>query len=140
MESIMTTLPSARYSKKPGIEDPIYYWLPSIAPSGMAFVTSNRYPDWYGHLLIGSLKISIPGWVKLKGNEIIGRQKIGTDIGRLKCSTRSRRLYLHRRRRKRILKITPISMLTTKLTLGLAILRVCSIFLILISILKIFML
>jgi hypothetical protein len=41
----------------------------------MAFVTSNRYPDWYGHLLIGS-EISIPELVKLKGNEIIGDKKL----------------------------------------------------------------
>jgi glucose/arabinose dehydrogenase len=70
----MTTLPSANTAKT-GIEDPIYYWLPSIAPSGMAFVTSNRYPDWYGHLLIGSLKFQYLELVKLKG-KIIGRQKM----------------------------------------------------------------
>jgi hypothetical protein len=41
----------------------------------MAFVTSNRYPDWYGHLLIGSLKFQYLELVKLKG-KIIGRQKM----------------------------------------------------------------
>jgi glucose/arabinose dehydrogenase len=74
----------SKIQQKPGIEDPIYYWLPSIAPSGMAFVTSDRYPDWKGHLLVGSLKFQYLELVKLKGNEIIGRQKIGTDIGRLR--------------------------------------------------------
>ncbi|SDW14245.1 PQQ-dependent sugar dehydrogenase [Flavobacterium degerlachei] len=69
---------------KPGIEDPIYYWVPSIAPSGMAFVTSDRYPDWKGHLLVGSLKFQYLELVKLNGNEIIGRQKIATDVGRLR--------------------------------------------------------
>ncbi|MCX8148895.1 PQQ-dependent sugar dehydrogenase [Thermaurantimonas aggregans] len=39
----------------PGTEQPIHYWTPSIAPCGMAFITSNRYPGWSGHLLIGAL-------------------------------------------------------------------------------------
>lgn len=71
-------------TEKPGIEKPLYHWTPSIAPSGMTFVTSDRYPDWNGHLLVGSLKFQYLELVKLKGNEIIGRQKIGTDIGRVR--------------------------------------------------------
>jgi len=71
-------------TEKPGIEKPIYYWLPSIAPSGMAFVTSDLYPEWKGHLLVGSLKFQYLELVKLNGETIIGRQKIGTDIGRLR--------------------------------------------------------
>ena len=71
-------------NKKPGIEDPIFYWLPSIAPSGMAFVTSDRYPDWKGHLVVGSLKFQYLELVKLKGTEVIGRQKIATDVGRVR--------------------------------------------------------
>lgn len=71
-------------SEKPGIEKPIYYWLPSIAPSGMAFVTSDRYPDWKGHLLVGSLKFQYLELVKLKEDTIIGRQKIAVNIGRVR--------------------------------------------------------
>ncbi len=71
-------------TQKPGIESPIYYWLPSIAPCGMAFVTSDKYPDWKGHLLVGSLKFKYLELVKLKGNEVIERQKIAVDIGRLR--------------------------------------------------------
>ncbi len=42
---------------KPGTEPPLHYWVPSIAPSGMAFLTSDRYgPAWKGSLFIGSLK------------------------------------------------------------------------------------
>jgi glucose/arabinose dehydrogenase len=74
----------SKENKKPGIEDPIFYWLPSIAPSGMAFVTSDRYPDWKGHLLVGSLKFQYLELVKLKGKEVIERQKIATDVGRVR--------------------------------------------------------
>ena len=69
---------------KPGIENPIYYWLPSIAPSGMTFVTSDKYPEWKGHLLIGSLKFQYLELVKLNGDKVIDRQKIATDLGRVR--------------------------------------------------------
>lgn len=70
--------------QKAGIEDPIYYWAPSIAPCGMAFVTSKTYPDWKGHLLVGSLKFQYLELLQLEGDKIIGRQKIATNIGRLR--------------------------------------------------------
>jgi glucose/arabinose dehydrogenase len=41
---------------KPGLEQPLTYWVPSIAPSGMAFLTSNRYPGWQGNLFVGALR------------------------------------------------------------------------------------
>ncbi len=46
-------------SAKPGTEPPLYHWTPSIAPSGMAFVTSDKYGnEWVGNLLVGSLKLA----------------------------------------------------------------------------------
>jgi glucose/arabinose dehydrogenase len=63
-------------TQKPGIEDPIYYWVPSIAPCGMTFVTSDIYPNWKGHLLVGSLKFQYLELVKLDGAKVIGRQKL----------------------------------------------------------------
>jgi glucose/arabinose dehydrogenase len=41
---------------KPGMEQPVYYWDPVIAPSGMAFLTSDAYPAWRGGVFIGSLQ------------------------------------------------------------------------------------
>jgi glucose/arabinose dehydrogenase len=40
---------------KPGMEQPVYYWDPVIAPSGLVFYTGNRYPGWQGSVLIGSM-------------------------------------------------------------------------------------
>ena len=74
----------SKIQEKPGIENPIYYWIPSIAPSGMTFVTSDKYPDWKGNLLIGSLKFQYLELVKVNGNSITARQKIATDIGRVR--------------------------------------------------------
>lgn len=71
-------------TQKEGMEQPIYYWTPSIAPSGMAFVTSDKYPNWKGHLLVGSLSFQYLELVKLDGENVIGRQKIADGIGRLR--------------------------------------------------------
>lgn len=71
-------------SKKEGMEQPLYYWVPSIAPSGMTFVSSDLYPDWKGHLLVGSLKFQYLELDKIKDGKVVERQKIGTDIGRLR--------------------------------------------------------
>lgn len=51
---------------KPGMTAPLHYWVPSIAPSGMAFLTSERYgPAWVGNLFVGSLKFGYLDRVEL---------------------------------------------------------------------------
>ncbi|HEV7730811.1 MAG TPA: PQQ-dependent sugar dehydrogenase [Candidatus Binatia bacterium] len=42
-------------TEKPGMEQPVYYWDPVIAPSGATFYTGTAFPEWHGHLLVGSL-------------------------------------------------------------------------------------
>jgi glucose/arabinose dehydrogenase len=58
------------------VEQPIHYWVPSIAPSGMAFVTSERYGALRGHLLVGSLKERCLALLELNGNQVVGEQRI----------------------------------------------------------------
>ncbi|HUH48152.1 MAG TPA: PQQ-dependent sugar dehydrogenase [Arenibacter sp.] len=67
-----------------GVENPIHYWVPSIAPSGMTFVTSDKYPGWKGNLLIGSLKFQYLERLELKGEEVVYREKLMADIGRVR--------------------------------------------------------
>ena len=67
-----------------GMEQPVHYWVPSIAPSGMAFVTGDRYPGWEGDLLVGSLKFSYLKLVHLDGKNVTGEQAIIKNIGRLR--------------------------------------------------------
>tara|TARA_B100002051_G_C16729131_1_gene637140 strand:- start:59 stop:1129 length:1071 start_codon:yes stop_codon:yes gene_type:complete len=43
-------------SKKEGMEQPVVYWVPSIAPSGMTFYTGNKFPKWNGNLFVGALR------------------------------------------------------------------------------------
>ena len=71
-------------TEKEGMEQPVFYWIPSIAPSGMAFVTSNKYPDWKGDLLVGSLKFEYLERLVLKNEKVIKREKLFEKIGRVR--------------------------------------------------------
>ena len=71
-------------STAPGIEDPLLYWLPSIAPSGTAFVTGDNYMPWKGALLVGSLRFKYLNLCYLDGKKITGQEKLLKNIGRLR--------------------------------------------------------
>ncbi len=68
----------------PGMEQPLYYWVPSIAPSGMAFSTSDIYKDWKGDLFVGSLKFKYLERLVVKNKKVIKREKILDEIGRVR--------------------------------------------------------
>lgn len=68
----------------PDFEDPIYYWVPSIAPSGFAHVTSDKYPDLKGDILVGSLKFQYVEHLTLDGKKVTAREKILENIGRVR--------------------------------------------------------
>jgi glucose/arabinose dehydrogenase len=62
---------------KAGMEQPLHYWVPSIAPSGMAFLTSERYGKaWQGNLFIGSLKFSYLARLELAGGRVVREHKL----------------------------------------------------------------
>jgi glucose/arabinose dehydrogenase len=62
---------------KEGMEQPLHYWVPSIAPSGMAFLTSDRYgPDWKGNLFVGSLKFRYLDRIELKDGKVVAEHKL----------------------------------------------------------------
>lgn len=64
----------------PGMEQPIFYWDPSIAPSGMAFVTSDAYPGWKGQLLVGALRGQIVSRLALQGDRVIGEERMLSEL------------------------------------------------------------
>lgn len=71
-------------TQKAGMEQPIWYWLPSIAPSGMTFVTSDKYPKWQGHLLVGSLKFGYLVLCRLDEDLVLSEQLLFQGIGRIR--------------------------------------------------------
>lgn len=71
-------------TEKEGMEQPIHYWVPSIAPSGMEIISSDKYPAWKGNLLIGSLKFQYLEMLKLDNKKVTQRIKLMEDIGRVR--------------------------------------------------------
>ncbi len=67
-----------------GMEQPIHYWVPSIAPSGMAFISSDEYGDWKGSLLVGSLAFQYLERLELDGNKVVSREKLMDGLGRVR--------------------------------------------------------
>jgi len=65
---------------KPGMEQPVHYWDPSIAPSGMTFYTGDAFPDWRGDLFVGSLKFGYLVRLDLEDGKIIGEERLIEDL------------------------------------------------------------
>ncbi|CAN0143830.1 unnamed protein product [Phaeothamnion confervicola] len=63
-------------TEKPGMEQPIYYWDPSIAPSGMAFYTGSLFPAWKGNLFVGALAGSHLARLVIEGNKVVAEEKL----------------------------------------------------------------
>lgn len=68
----------------PGMEQPLHYWIPSIAPSGMTFVEGTRYKGWKGDLLVGSLRFKYLNRCKIKDGKVTGEELLLKNIGRLR--------------------------------------------------------
>ena len=69
-------------SAAPGLEPPLHHWTPSIAPSGMAFLTSDRYgASWKGNLFVGSLKFEYLDRIELKDGKVVAEHKLLEDVG-----------------------------------------------------------
>ena len=69
---------------KEGMEQPLFYWVPSIAPSGMAIISSDKYPDWEGNVLVGSLKFEYLERLVLENDQVVKREKLFEKIGRVR--------------------------------------------------------
>ncbi|MEO9530375.1 PQQ-dependent sugar dehydrogenase [Roseibium sp.] len=67
-------------TEKQGMEQPIHFWDPSIAPSGMAFVTGDTYPDWRGNLLVGALRGRHLARLELDGARVVAQEKLLGDL------------------------------------------------------------
>lgn len=70
---------------KAGMEQPVHYWVPSIAPSGMAFYDGDRFPRWKGDLFIGALRGRMLVRLRLAGARVAAEERllVGT-LGRIR--------------------------------------------------------
>jgi len=70
---------------KPGMEQPIHYWVPSIAPSGMAFYTGDRFPRWKGNLFVGALRDQMLVRLQLDGASVVKEERLLKNVlGRIR--------------------------------------------------------
>jgi aldose sugar dehydrogenase len=65
---------------KDGMEQPLYYWDPVIAPSGMVFYTGDLFPAWKGHLFIGGLASTNLVRLTIKGEKVVDEERLLTDL------------------------------------------------------------
>jgi glucose/arabinose dehydrogenase len=72
-------------TEAPGMEQPVTYWDPSIAPSGMAFYTGDQFPGWENQMFVGALAHQHIRRVVLDGNEVVQQEELlRNEIGRIR--------------------------------------------------------
>jgi glucose/arabinose dehydrogenase len=69
-------------TQQAGMEQPVYYWDPVIAPSGMEFYDGRAFPCWQGDLFIGGMKDKILVRLKLDGDRVVGEEHLLGDRGK----------------------------------------------------------
>ena len=70
---------------KIGMAQPAHHWIPSIAPSGMAFYSGNRFPRWQGNLFIGSLKFGELVRLEIDASRVVHEERLlNGEFGRIR--------------------------------------------------------
>lgn len=71
----------AGLTAKEGLEQPVYYWKPSIATSSLLFYTGDLFPGWKGNILVGALKFMQVQRLVMKEGEVVQHEVLAQDIG-----------------------------------------------------------
>jgi aldose sugar dehydrogenase len=67
-------------TERADVQPAVTTWVPSIAPSGMAFLTSDRYPGWKGNLFVGALRGQLLVRLELNGNKVVKEERLLTEL------------------------------------------------------------
>ncbi|MGH1419602.1 MAG: PQQ-dependent sugar dehydrogenase [Hyphomicrobiaceae bacterium] len=98
-------------TEKEGLEQPVYYWVPSIATSGLVFYTGDLFANWKGNALVGGLAGSVIQRLVMKNNQVIAQESLlageGYRFRDLRQGPDGAVYVLTDSRSGRILKITP---------------------------------
>jgi len=68
-------------TQAPGLEQPVYYWDPSVSPSGMAIYSGDLFPEWKGNVFIGALSGQALVRLALSGDRVVGEERLLRDLG-----------------------------------------------------------
>lgn len=71
-------------TSRPNMEQPLYYWVPSIAPSGLEIISSDKYPGWKGNVLAGSLAFQYLERLVVENDKVVYREKLLDGMGRVR--------------------------------------------------------
>jgi aldose sugar dehydrogenase len=93
-----------------GLEQPVTYWVPSIAPCGMALVTSDKFPGWKNNLLIGALSFQHVARVELENGKYVKQEKLLDKVARVRAVAQSPDgfIYIATESPGLLLKISPV--------------------------------
>ena len=81
---------------KAGMAQPLYYWVPSIAPSGMTFYTGDKFPRWRGNLMVGALKDQMLVRLSLNGEKVVSEERLLKNrLGRIRDVSQGPDGYLY---------------------------------------------
>ncbi len=98
-------------TQKAGMQQPVYYWDPVIAPSGLMFYTGELFPAWKGSVFIGALRLKRLERLQIKGDRVVGEEPLLTDqderIRDVKQGPDGAIYVLTDNARGRVLKVTP---------------------------------
>lgn len=83
------------FKEMAGVENPVRYWVPSIAPCGITIVSSKRYPDWKGNILVGALSFRHVARVQLNGTRYVTEERLLDGLGRVRDVAQSPDGYLY---------------------------------------------
>ena len=74
------TVIGAGITHKEGLEEPVYYWDPVIAPSGLAFYTGNLFPQWKGSLFVGGLRSRTLNRLRIVNGKVVEEEALLEDL------------------------------------------------------------
>lgn len=74
-------IPITLETAKEGMTQPLHYWDPSIAPSGMAFYSGSEFPQWQGSLFVGALKMRKLVRLNIENGQVTGEEDLLTTLG-----------------------------------------------------------
>lgn len=72
----------AGITHKEGMQQPFYYYVPSIAPSGMQFYWGNRYKNWKGNLFLGAMAKTHLNRLVIENNQVVHEERLLQDFGK----------------------------------------------------------
>lgn len=79
-----TPMPTAVGTAKEGMEQPMTYWVPSIAPCGINFYTGDLFPKWKNNLFVASLAVQELHRLEIQGDKVVAQEVVFKDLGRIR--------------------------------------------------------